>query len=321
MMEKLRYARYHRDLSEGFPYGDKMLFDREGIVLEGTIGGRTFYAEASPLPGHSAESLEDVLAALALPKVEAKKITLPPSLRLGLAGLRAQAEAPAKFRRPLLSNALLAWHGVEATRSAYARALKAGYRTFKLKIQPARIEEQLRFLTEIGQEAVEQGAQMRLDANASFRPAEASRLFAGLKLLPTNFVEYVEEPLLKSDWDHAALAQSPVALAADESAARDSTWEAEEAPTVAILKPMVRGSLEAVPGRRAVYTTTHEAEPGRRALIALLGAANLSETMGLSTGFLFRENFLPDQAQWEGVPPVSPEERAWLDSLEWKENT
>ena len=320
MTEALRYARYHRDLSEGFAYGDKMLFDREGIVLQATQGGRTVYAEASPLPGHSKETIDDVLAILATPKLGDKKIPLPASLRWGLAGLAALAKEPAGFRRPLVSNALLSWHGVEATLSAYHRAKRAGFRSFKLKIQAARIEEQLRFLSEIAEEGIEAGVQARLDANASLRPAEASRLFAGLKLLPTHFVEYVEEPIVKSDWDHGVLAQSSVALAADESAGKADTWTAEHAPSIAIVKPMVRGSLEGPEGRRAIYTSTHEAEPGRRALIALLGAAGPREAMGLSTGYLFRENYLPDQAQWDRVPEISPEEKAWLDSLEWKDS-
>ncbi|RYZ99629.1 MAG: hypothetical protein EOP11_19240 [Proteobacteria bacterium] len=314
MMENLKFAHYRRDLNEGFAYGDKVLTFREGIVLRAEFAGKVVYAEASPLPGHSLETIEEVERALLKFNPKADPAGLPASLRLGLAGLAAIAAA-APFRQPLFSNALLSWHGIEATRAAFVQAKRRGYSHFKLKLLSSRLEDQLRFL----QEASDTESIFRLDANASLRPAEASRLFAALKTFRADFIEYVEEPLVKSDWDHDVLDQSPVALAADESAADPATWKAEYAPAIAIVKPTVQGTLDGPSGRRVVYTSTHEAEPGRRALIALLGARGIAEPAGISTGYLFRENFLPDQARWVALPPVQGNEQSWLDSLTWKD--
>jgi hypothetical protein len=82
------------------------------------------------------------------------------------------------------------------------------------------------------------------------------------------------------------------------------------------LEPLVK-EIESA-GTQVVFTSSLECEPGRRALIAFLGLRE-REAAGISVGFLFEKNFLPDSPRWSELPATSAEELAWLNGLEWKD--
>lgn len=294
---QLHFAPYEREFAEPYRYGNTTLPKREGVVLRGESGGRVFYSEASPLPGHSLDTVASVLATL---REGPPPFAATAALGFGLAGLRAQ-ESLAAFGAPIFSNALLPWRGLEATRALAQAQIQAGYTCLKLKILESALSEQLAFLREFP------ATKFRLDANGALSSAALAQLFQNVN--PAQ-IDYLEEP---GQWDDPLLAAAPISLAADETAAMP-----RPAASVVVIKPTVHGSLRTRGQHRVIYTTTLEAEPGRRALIALLARSSNREIAGLSTGFLFRENFLPDQPRWDALPAIGAPEQAWLDSLRWE---
>jgi hypothetical protein len=302
VITKIAYAPYIRAFAQPFAYGNVVATERKGFVVRGEVNGQLFYSEASPLPGHSRESLVDVAAALA--SLDVNNPVLP-CVRFALSTLRAQGRP---FHGPLFSNALLPWRGTEETTRLAREFLAAGYPILKLKILEAHLGEQLAFLE------AHPDVMFRLDANGALSEPGMLRLFQGIKGLR---VDYLEEPR-QGNWDSPLLAMAPVSLAADESLDEINLLRAKFPPKVLVVKPMVTGGA-LPPGRRLVYTTTLETEPGRRALMAWLGEDGTTEVSGLSTGFLFRENYLPDQPSWHALPPIGAGEQAWLDSLAWSE--
>jgi O-succinylbenzoate synthase len=283
------------------------------------------YAEASPLPGHSSDSLETVIEAMDNLSAPSHAGRLPPALRFALDSF-SLALRPAEHFNPVGSNALLAWQGMKATSESLARAAHAGYSVFKLKLYP----ENARELPEFLREQRHPGRKFRLDANRSLNQDEAADFLAQIARLGlTDAVDYIEEPY-SGFWDAPVPASVPIA--ADESLdSAESIFrllDSPHSPAAFVLKPTVLGSLTELgeimtelrsAGKRAVVTSTFESEVGRRSLIQFLAGQTNEETHGISTGFLFRENFLPDQAEFASLPAPAPAESAWLSSLVWRE--
>jgi hypothetical protein len=120
-------------------------------------------------------------------------------------------------------------------------------------------------------------------------------------------------------------------LAADECAADPRFWRAllPSPASVFVLKPTIGGGLASLAekarmleeaGKKVVYTSTFEAEPGRRALVAFLLSLASPNVAGIATGFLFEESFMEDRPLWEKIPAISPRELTWLENLPWKKS-
>ncbi|MGZ3692972.1 MAG: enolase C-terminal domain-like protein [Bdellovibrionota bacterium] len=329
------FAVFERAFTKPFRYGKEQVSSRRGLLLRRhEANGASICSEASPLPGHSSERLEEVLQAIEhlssaqmeemLNRPETAK-HLPPSLRFAIAGLSAQAEKT-PFRA-VNSNALLDWRLGSESVSQFENLQKKGYRVFKLKV----LEESAAELTDFLRSLKAGNWKIRLDGNRSLSAEKVAGLFQSLvKSNLVGAIDYFEEPL-EAGWQHPLLRESPVPLAADESASSReavlSLLENQNAPQVFILKPTVLGGLDiatsltgqlASAGRRAVFTSTLETEPGRRSLLAYLGHESGGETHGLSTGYLFRENFLPDLPVYKEIPSPSTEEISYLQSLDWR---
>ena len=201
---QLHFAPYEREFAEPYRYGNIALTKREGVVLRGVSNGRVFYSEASPLPGHSADTVAMVLATL---REGPPPLGATAALTIGLAGLIAQ-ENLAAFGAPVCSNGLLPWRGLTATRALAREQIQAGYGCLKLKILEDALAEQLAFLDEFP------ATKFRLDANGALSAAALGRLFR--RVNPAQ-IDYLEEP---GDWDDPQLPSAPIALAADETAGK-----------------------------------------------------------------------------------------------------
>lgn len=307
MIGDLAYAQFKRAFAKPFLYGGRTVTHREGVLLrkEGEI-----FAEASPLPGHSADSIHNLLPILSTLSTSPE---LPPSLRFALEGFEAQERHGSHAVR---SNALLSLQDIAP--------IPPGYEIVKIKIGSQGWEKLFGLVDRAP------GIRLRLDANQAFTRPVLEAL--GEQILRRGLqycVEYLEEPY-PGVWNDPALRNFPVPLAADESApnpaAAEALFRAPNAPSVFIVKPTVAGGLASLDpfveraqaaGKKCVFTSSLESEAGRRSLIAYL-SQKPREVCGLSTGHLFAENFLPDQPEWKTVPPVSAEERAYYDSLDWK---
>lgn len=330
---KISYARYRRAFASPFTYGDKTLTEREGFVLRVESPAGEIFSEAAPLPGHSRENAARVEAELAqlgheaaIEAILSEPPVLSPSLTFALEGVQAQIFVLAgEGKHGVESNALVPWTGTESTLAGIEKKKAAGYKTVKLKVSAVAAPELLGLIG-----ALKNSVKLRLDANRAWSEENLATFFAGLESGGAESIDYFEEPL--AQWRSPLLRRSPVALAADECAADPRFWRAltanEGAPSVFVLKPTVSGGLFSLAdkakaltneGKRVVYTSAMEAEPGRRAIISFLAVMGSAEAAGLATGSLFAENFLPDAPEFPRVPPVSEKEKAWLRTLAWRD--
>ena len=309
-MSGIFYAPFERRLNEPFRYGGRELLSRKGFLLSRGGPGEGEIAEASPLPGHSPDSLEQVQAALEGngPRTAA--------LEFALSCLGAPEAGPHEVQ----SNCLVPWRGLEGTLSAVESFLCRGFTHCKLKVSPENAGEIPPLIEKFPR------ARFRLDANQSLNPELLAALLRALEtkgLLSS--VDYLEEPYA-GFWNQAP-AHPGVSYAADESAPT-ALLSPRNRPSVLVLKPSVQGSLGGLAelmqklekvGVRAVITSALEAEPGRRAILRFL-SRRAHEVAGMCAGFLFEESFFPDSPVFPSLPEPSKQERAWIASLPWKES-
>lgn len=236
------------------------LVDRDGLVGVG---------EASPLPGHSADNLDQCraeLGAIAWAEIapvtaarvgEVTAVLTCPSVRfaldtalldligqksgLSMATLLASSEREPVQRVPI--NALISDVGNAANRASDARA--RGIECIKVKVgRPGRFADELAALRAI-RDACGDQLSIRLDANQSWSAVEAASHLARLADIGP---EYIEEPtgdlvgLL-------ALGKPPIPLALDESLARgrgsvalDGLMQSGVVRAL-VIKPMLMGGL------------------------------------------------------------------------------
>lgn len=307
-MKGLAWAVYRRALASPFRYGARELREREGIALRLLHNSKFIYAEASPLPGHSRETLAEVVASL-----EAGSANPGPALSFGLAALEAQVANGSLLPFPVRSNGLLPWRGAAESALRLAELATQGFTCFKLKVPADQWEPALELV------AAHPAFRFRLDANGTLDSSAAQILARWASRLRN--LEYVEEP---GSWAAPWLSKAGVAFAADESAADPAAWPALRAASVPpaywIAKPTVSGPLTGGPAPRTVFTSSLEAEPGRRALISWLGATaeRAREAAGLATGFLFSDNYCSDLPIYTELPAPTEAEERWLAGLEWR---
>lgn len=209
--------------------------ERAGVILR-LLGpdGQVGFGEASPLPGWSIETLDEVCDVATRPCPAER---LPSSLRFGLetaildlvsrrAG-RSVAEVLASswstdVREELPTAGLVDLFETEGRPPEPAAAVA------KVKIgRPGRLEEEIVALRALRERLG--GIGLRLDANRGLDPRDLSRVLDDLAEVG---VELLEEPVGPVDWPRS----SPVSLAVDETLARE--WR--ELPSSAIVREVSR---------------------------------------------------------------------------------
>jgi L-alanine-DL-glutamate epimerase-like enolase superfamily enzyme len=236
--------------------------------------GRLGQGEASPLPGHSPDTLADCRAVLervpwgALPDLDPIRPLAPqiaaadlvptscPAARfavetalLDLVAQRAGRPAWSLLgartgAQPIALAALIDASDARTALRDAERALERGVGTLKAKIgRPGAFQAELASLRAL-RRTLGGGTRLRADANGAFAAAEAGERLAALADLG---LEFVEEPVPAADL--ARLTAPPVPLALDESLAPPGSWErlsgrlAELHCTTVVLKPMLLGGL------------------------------------------------------------------------------
>jgi o-succinylbenzoate synthase len=251
---------------------------REGVLLEDAASGR--WGEAAPLPGWSAESLDEVVEAVRGGVV----VGGPPSLRCALEAL--DGVGPLRHARVPI-NALLRG-GRESVIQRGMAAIARGCGCLKIKtgeLDVREIGEVVRVLSD----AAGGGVVFRIDPNRAWSVAVTLRVAGELRGLP---VEYLEEPVRGGGALREVIGECPVGIALDETLREiEPDGLADYAGAVAlVMKPTLLGGFgicrrfaEAGAGMRAVVSACHESGVG----IALLGrfAASLpgNEAAGLDT--------------------------------------
>jgi O-succinylbenzoate synthase len=332
-MKVLRVCVYRYDLPLARPLVLQgcRVESRSGLVLrlEGE-NDAVAWGEASPLPGFSSESLQQVTdSAVQLPRALEGRLlhplfggitdrirrwmggfAAPPSLQFAidaaLLSLLAQARGVALCRllskHPLTRvplNGLLAGTLDEiADEAAELRA--AGYRAVKLKVGRRPVSEDIETVRTV-REILGDEIALRLDANRAWDHDTAVRFARGIEGCG---VEYIEEPLDDPSHlvDFSGRTGLPVALdeTVVEVGARSlETWRGAKA---AILKPTLLGGIEAAfwlarracnAGMTPVFTSTFETGLGLVTLAHVAAAFYDSEVpVGLATRDWFRLDLL-----------------------------
>lgn len=245
--------------------------ERTGLLLRvrddtGAIG----QGEASPLPGYSRESLQQVHAALealdvgwlreltalssdALLTAIAKSplVHLPSArfaLETALLDVQGQLQGKPLWRlfgehepEPVALSTVLPATSDDAALAAAESAWRDGVRTFKVKIAPGRGRPEPFSVLERLRERFGRQCALRLDANRSFEGHSEQ-----LQQLAAFDPDYVEEPQSPARLGHAAL-PFPVAfdetLSEPEHHARVDAWLRAHPGSVLVLKPMKLGGF------------------------------------------------------------------------------
>lgn len=321
---ELRVFRYDLPLNRPFRAAGHTFEARSGLLFRLQDEGYTYLAEAAPLPGFSAESLDDIIQHV---KNENRwpafllgnfppfyDDDVPPALqfaystlwherraRLDDISLQKSVYAGAHGRLPV--NATLGIDDLSATLAQARKFYEDGFRTFKLKVgEDSGYEaEALRQLRETFPDV-----RLRIDANGAWQPHQALH---ALMQFAVSDIEYCEQPLPPEDEEGAAwlLPKTSVRIAADEavrSLADAQRVLNQRLANMLIIKPMLLGSINSfldvlslarntrVP---VVVTTALEAGIGRRTTAKLASLIPYPEhAHGLATGGLLKEDICPD---------------------------
>jgi o-succinylbenzoate synthase len=339
-MWHLSYTHYDRSFKKPFQMGNMQLSKRTGLLLRLAEGDAIYYAEVAPLPGFSRETLPQCEYFLVTHFKNSANVfeqlikyseddTVPPSIRIALGSLVGQRQNLYGSSK-LKSNAMI---GIMSESEALTKAKEyydLGFRSFKFKCNPQNIHTLPTVIAALRKE-FEEPVTIRLDSNQSL-PWEECKKY--LSFLDTLRIEYWEDPIVREECD--ALADwnkfSKIPLAIDEplkNLAGLDNYLRGKTYDVYVLKPSMIGSLKQarnatgkilLAGKKFTITTALETEIGRKEVIriaSLLPSTPLA--MGLATGDLFTENYLPDTPDASAAVTIGLQ--IWLNSLSWKQIT
>lgn len=308
---------------------------REGSIVQiSTTSNITGIGEIAPLPEFSGVTLADALRPLpAISKqligmsireaLDALWETAPidASLRCGLEmalldALGKQEECSVSTllaasgivpRQTVAINAVVGAQNIDAAAQAAQQACEQGFRCIKLKVgSMGSVQAEIERVAAV-RKAIGPTIQLRLDANEAWTREQASIVLRDC--LPYN-VEYVEQPLHRSDLEGAYKLRQAVAIpiAADEAVhdlASAKRILAHRAADILIIKPQLAGGLRM--GKRiiteaaqynvqAVITTTIESGVSQAASLQLASACpQVTLACGLATSHLLVDDLLMNE--------------------------
>lgn len=300
----LFYAPYERKFKKPFKNAAFTVKERKGFIFKQVNAQSSFYSEASPLPGLSLETLEDI-----------EKGKTCPSLDFALSTLQED-----KLYHPIKLSAVI---GLDDTQKAFD-AIKSGFKTFKLKISPENQEICLELMESLKIQYPD--LKLRLDANGTFNLDQMKRLLTSLE----NFqIEYFEDPLKDMSDIEKLKKLSPIPLAVDNPL--HSLEHIDELLSLPfqyyILKPSLIGSLreihklaDKIEGMKKnfIMSSLFESEVGLRKIFELASYFNKGTDQGLATLSYFADHFHLDSPELSSIPHYSPQELDYLNQLPWK---
>lgn len=182
------------------------------------------------------------------------------------------------------------------------RSREKGFRSFKIKIGLARLDEEIRLCEKILNLARENSPEIgiRFDANGAWNSPEILSSLAPLCTFPQ--LEFIEQPLAATPENDAAVyalpPQTAAKIALDESL-REPWKMPTGTPVVAVVKPLLIGDfprlrawlLQRENASRFVISSVFETEVGRNVL-RFLCAENADNPRALAAGIDTRDRFL-----------------------------
>lgn len=242
---------------------------REGVVLE--RNGK--WVEASPLPGFSSESIEDVLAALRGERAN------PKSLEFALSALNEpaikQLEVPWNFL--LLGDRERVMSGVD-------RCLQSRCPAAKLKVGRNDLPSEIELVKAV-RERLPSDVQLRLDANQAWTLDEATMFVESIQGID---LEYIEEPLQDPRQLEQLFSQTGVRYALDETLSQHDDMGSWPNAAALICKPTILGGRPAVErlaatGKPITFTAAFESGVGITRIVQLAAEFSPDCAAGLDT--------------------------------------
>ncbi|MCM1066438.1 MAG: o-succinylbenzoate synthase [Muribaculaceae bacterium] len=270
--------------------------------------GRVSYGECPLFRGLSADDLPDYEAQLAAACAHPEAAISHPysSIRFGFESALAATPDTAWIRgeRGIPINGLIWMADRDTMARRIAAKLDEGYKILKLKIGGIRFDDELELLAHIRRKFPPEVLEVRLDANGSFTPDNAS---ARLERLARYGVHSIEQPIKAGQTEAmAALCESsPIPIALDEeligtrSAAEARALVEAINPAYLILKPALCGGFAGADtyiniaqelGIGWWATSALESNLGLYAIGRWLSGYDTAMPQGLGTGQLYTNN-------------------------------
>lgn len=261
--------RFKVPLKQQLSFKGQAYIVREGILIESDGS----WAEASPMPGFSLESIEDVVAALR------GEGAAPPSLEFALTALgnafESKIEIP--FNHLLLGDAksILAAGEAIAEENCHAVKVKVGQRD---------LFEDIELVKEL-RGCLPDQIQLRLDANQSWEWIDAVTFIESIEGLD---LEYIEEPLQEPGRLEELYSQTGVRYALDESILQQTSLDSWPNAVAMICKPTILGGRKAIErlvatGKPVVFSAAFESGVGIARIMQLASEFSPGIPAGLDT--------------------------------------
>lgn len=284
--------RYRIPLKPAITLAGRTLTERQGWLLLLKENGHSGYGEASPLPGFSQETLNQ--AQHDLVQLTESWIDQRP--------LAAVCSASARFAFSCACHELE--HG----------SLQAPPQTdsYPLLSEPGQITNQPIAKLKLGRRSLDQeidwvkhlikanpGIQLRIDCNQSWTLSQGRQF---LESIPTQAIDYLEEPCTDLTASLRLTDEYPIGLALDESLRQTGFKLSQQRQLKAlILKPSLTGSLNELhhwlrlgqqQGVQTVLSSSYETSLGLGQLAALAQQLTPEQPPGLDTAASFSTNLL-----------------------------
>lgn len=308
-MRQAQLWRYQIPMDAGVVLRDRRLKTRDGLLVRLEENGAQGWGEIAPLPGFSAESLEEATdAALAWLNIwrQGADAALPdlPSVAFGLSC--AQAELSGALPDSADYRAAPLCTGDPDELFALLSGMP-GEKVAKIKVG---LYEAVRdgMVVNLLLEAIPD-LSLRLDANRGWTPLKAEQFARYVNPDYRPRIAFIEEPCKTREQSRAFAAQTGIAIAWDESLREaDFVMQAEPGLSAVVIKPTLTGSLARVreqvaaahaQGLTAVISSSIESSLGLTQLARIAAWLTPNTIPGLDTLSLMQAQLVrawPDSA-------------------------
>jgi O-succinylbenzoate synthase len=260
---------------------------REGVLIE--RDGR--WAEASPLPGFSRETIDDVIGALRGEQPD------PASLQFAWSSL----ESPAMESSAVPWNFLLMGDR-DRVMGGVQRCLESGCSAAKLKVGRGELRADIELVRSVGDRLTNE-VQLRLDANQAWTLEQATEF---LRATENVDLEYIEEPLQNPNELETLFSKTGVRYALDETLLQHESIDAWPNATALVCKPTILGGRDVVQrlastGKPITFSAAFESGVGIARIVQLAAEFSPGLAAGLDTLDWLTEDLLVESPLKEGA--------------------